>query len=126
MRLWRRDRDLGRRGERVAARLLRRSGFRILGRNVVLGRYEIDLIAREGDTVAFVEVKSRRDDALADPEANVTRTKRRHIRKAAHRYIAQHEDPQIYYRFDIVSVLAPEKGKPRATLYRDAFRDDDE
>ena len=43
----------------MAARFLRAQGYRILGRNVKLGKYEIDIIAQEGDTVAFVEVKTR-------------------------------------------------------------------
>ncbi len=114
---------LGRRGEDLAARHLKRSGYRILERNVVLGRYEIDIIAREGDTVAFVEVKTRVTDSFADPEANVTPDKQRRIRQAAHRYMDAQDDPNMYYRFDIVSVLIPDDGPPTVTLHRDAFAD---
>lgn len=114
---------LGQRGEDLAARHLKRSGYRILDRNVRLGRYEIDIIAREGDTVAFVEVKTRVSDAIADPEVNVTPDKQRRIRHAAHRYMDAQDDPTCYYRFDIVSVLIPEHGPPTVTLYRDAFPD---
>ena len=112
-----------RRGEKLAARYLRRAGYRILERNARLGRYEIDIIAREGDTIAFVEVKTRQDDRIAAPEDNVTPIKRRHIRRAAHQYIDRHRDPDTYYRFDVVSVLLPERGRATITLYRNAFPD---
>ncbi len=74
--------------------------------------------------MAFVEVKTRRSDAFASPEENVTHAKRRHILAAARRYLSQQQDPKLYYRFDIASVLLPERGKPRVTMYQDAFRDE--
>jgi len=120
----RRSRTLGQQGEDIVAWWLRWRRFRILGRNVQLGRYEIDIIARKGDTVVFVEVKTRRDDTVASPEENVTATKRRHIRAAAHTYIAAQGDSHCYYRFDIASVVVPERGKPVVTYYPDAFRDE--
>ncbi len=120
---WFRRLTLGQRGERFAARQLRRWGYRVLERNVRLGRYEIDIIAREGNTIAFVEVKTRRSADVASPEVNVTITKRRHIRSAAHLYIQRYGDNETYYRFDVVSVLMPDHGKPQATLFRNAFPD---
>lgn len=114
---------LGRRGENAAARHLRRTGYKILARNERLAGYEIDVIARKRDTIAFVEVKTRRADEPVPPEENVGYTKRRHIRAAAHRYIAAHPDPEMYYRFDIVSVLVPETGKVEVTHFEDAFWD---
>lgn len=120
---WRRA-PLGRRGEAIAARFLRRHGMKILGRNVVFGRYELDLVARERDTVAFVEVKTRRKSEHIQPEDSVGSVKRRHIRAAAHRYIEQRGEPGLYYRFDVISVLLPERGKPEVTHYPDAFPDE--
>ncbi len=114
---------LGQRGEELAVRHLKRSGYRILDRNVVLGRYEIDIIAREGDTVAFIEVKTRVTDDFADPEANVTPEKQRRLRHAAHRYMDGHDDPDCYYRFDVVSVLIPQDRPPTVALHRNAFPD---
>ena len=125
MRWWRgRTKSLAQRGEDLAATFLRRSGFKILGRNVELGRYELDIIARESDTIAFVEVKTRRDDGLATPEDNVTPRKRLHIRRAAHRFIDEQDDPNMYYRFDIIAIVWPDEGEPSITHYRDAFPDE--
>lgn len=112
---------IGQQGERVAAENLQQLGYVILDRNVKLGRYEIDLIAREGDTVAFVEVKTRRDDSFLRPEVNVHRTKQRHLIRAARTYLAQHPADNFYYRFDIVTVILPEKAPPRIHLIRNAF-----
>jgi putative endonuclease len=81
--MWFRRKPFGRRGEDLAARALRRAGYRILDGTSGMGRTEIDIIAREKDTVAFVEVKSRRTGEPVPPEDNVGRLKRRHIRAAA-------------------------------------------
>lgn len=121
----RKTRTLGARGEALAAKALKANGYTILERNVDLGRYEIDIIAREGDTIAFVEVKTRTSDHIAFPEDNVTFEKRRHISRAARRYIDMHPEEDVSYRFDVVAVLVPDKGKPDITIYRDAFREDD-
>ena len=118
----RRRRPLGPAGEDLAAKALRRAGYTILERNARLGKYEIDIIARDGDTTAFVEVKTRRDDSVVPPEDCVGGMKRKHIRKAARLYISRHDEPEMYYRFDVVSVVTPESGKPVVTIHRDAFR----
>lgn len=121
---FKRSKPLGAQGEDAAAKYLKRNGFKILARNARLSRYEIDIIAREGDTIAFVEVKTRRSDSVAYPEDNVDARKRNHIRRAAHAYIANHGDDDTYYRFDIASVLIPDGGRATITLYRNAFSDE--
>jgi putative endonuclease len=119
---WRRTpKPLGQRGEDLAAKHLKRSGYKILGRNVWLGRYEVDILARDGDTVVFVEVRSKTSDEPVPPEDSVGYTKRQHLRKAALFYLIRHEVPGTYYRFDVVAVVAPAEGKATITLYRDAF-----
>lgn len=117
----RKPKPLGQQGEDAAAKFLRQNGMRILGRNVRLGRYEIDIIAQEGDTVAFVEVKTRRPEVIVDGERSVNETKRRHIRRAARMFIDQQDDDNMYYRFDVVAVLLPERGQPTIVHHRDAF-----
>lgn len=114
---------LGERGERIAARFLRAQGYRILHRNVRLGKYEIDIIAQEADTVAFVEVKTRTEADPVRPEENVNREKRRRIIAAARKYITEKDDPEMYYRFDIVAIVLPDKGRPEIMLFRNAFQE---
>jgi putative endonuclease len=122
--LFQRHKTLGRQGEDAAVAYLRRAGLKVLERNARLGRYEIDVIAEEGDTIAFVEVKTRRDDRFAAPEENVTHQKRTRLRRAAETYMTRRNDPGVYYRFDVVAVLLPETGDPVINHYRDAFRDE--
>ncbi|MBI2425815.1 MAG: YraN family protein [Candidatus Hydrogenedentes bacterium] len=112
----------GLRGEDYAAAYLTQQGCRILERNVRLGRYELDIIAQEGDTIVFVEVRSRsvRDGFL--PEDSVGPRKQLHLRRAAQHYLSRHQDRHTYYRFDVVAVILGENDAPEITLYRDAFR----
>lgn len=118
----RRNRPVGQQGEDLATRHLKRNGYAILGRNVQLGRFEIDIIAREGDTIAFVEVKTRRDTDIANPEENITSEKKRRLIAAARIYLGSAEHgPETYYRFDVIAIVFPLKDKPAVTLYRNAF-----
>lgn len=119
----RRGRPLGQRGEDEAARLLRRAGYRIVGRNVRLNRCEVDIIARKGDTTVFVEVKTRRRDGGFDPVDSVNETKQRNIRRVAEAYIRKAGRSGEYYRFDVVTVVWPDDGEPEVTWYENAFQD---
>jgi putative endonuclease len=101
--LWRRW--LGDRGEREAARWLRRQGLRILVRGYRTPRGEIDLIARDGDTVVFIEVKTRR---AGEPAEAVTPEKQRRISLAALQFLKRHNLLEGRSRFDVVAVVWPE------------------
>lgn len=105
---WRRrrleGRRIGRRGERLAARFLRRRGLRILERNVRCGRGEIDLLALEGQTLVFVEVKSRTDRSWRSGLEKIDRDKRRALRRACRRYLAAIDWSAESYRVDAVTV----------------------
>ncbi|HTW86202.1 MAG TPA: YraN family protein [Candidatus Sulfotelmatobacter sp.] len=105
----------GRAGEDVAVALLEAHGFRIVGRNVRLPGGEIDVIAREGDVVAFVEVKARASGAFGSAVGAVDARKRARLRAAATDWL-QIAAPRAQARFDVVTV---EHG--RATLRRGAF-----
>ena len=94
---------IGRWGERVAAAHLRGSGCEILATNWRAGRYEIDLVIRDGSSIAFVEVKTR-SDGPEDPLEAIDRHKRRNIRIAAARWIATRAESACEYRFDVVAV----------------------
>lgn len=91
-------RELGRRGERAAARLLERRGWRIVGSGFVARRGEIDLIARDGDRLVLVEVKSRSPGAYGAPVEAVGTGKRRALRAAAAEYraLAEWKGPIAY------------------------------
>ncbi|HDP33614.1 MAG TPA: YraN family protein [Candidatus Hydrogenedentes bacterium] len=114
-----------RRAEDAAAWYLRRRGYRILHRNLRLDRFEVDIVAQKKDTVVFVEVRSRADDALTAPEESVRQTKRRHLRGAARRYIARFGQPRLYYRFDVMGVVTPPGKRPQITHYKNAFTMDE-
>ena len=115
--LW--SRLLGDRGEREAASLLRRRGLRVLRRGFRTKHGEIDLIAREGDVLVFVEVKTRR---RGDPAEAVTVEKQRRLTLAALEFLKRHGLLEHRCRFDVVSVLWPDDdGAPTLEHYRDAF-----
>lgn len=95
--------DLGSRGERIAARHLQGRGFLILARNWRAGHCEIDLVIEQGRTVAFVEVKTR-SPGPQEPAEAVDWRKRRHLVRAAARWIATRSPGALEFRFDVVSV----------------------
>ena len=105
------SRWLGARGEREAARYLRRHGFRIIVRGYQTPRGEIDLIAREGDTLVFVEVKTRRQGAPAEA---VTSEKQLRLTLAALRFLREHRLLDQRVRFDVVAIVWPEAGRAPA------------
>jgi putative endonuclease len=96
---------LGDRGEREAARFLRRHGFRILVRGYRTPRGEIDLIARDGDTLVFVEVKTRRS---GEPAEAVTPEKQRRLTLAALQFLKEHRLLEQRSRFDVVAIVWPD------------------
>jgi putative endonuclease len=112
---------LGATGEKVAAKHLRGHGYRIVARNYRCRAGEIDLIALDGDTIVFVEVKTRRQADAADPEVNVTFEKRRHLTRVSRYYLMERSAQDRPSRFDVVSVLMPEGGKPVVEHFVDAF-----
>jgi putative endonuclease len=113
-------RVLGSRGERAAARYLRGQGLRVLARNVRAGGGELDLIARDGDTLVFVEVKTRRG---GDPAEAVTPAKQATLTRAALAFLKRHRLLEQRCRFDVVAIVWDDArpGRPRIQHLRDAF-----
>ena len=103
--------EIGRTGERLAARHLRRSGYRILAKNWRSHRYEIDIIARERrtGTIVFVEVKTRSPGSYGRPADAVDRNKQRFLRLAAESWLIANGGLEQPARFDVIEVLLPEK-----------------
>ena len=107
-------RGTGIRGEEEAARFLTRSGFAILDRNVRTRAGEIDLVAKEGKTLVFVEVKTRRDLEGDPPQAAVHMRKQNRLAKLAHGYLKLKRIRQTPCRFDVVSVIINDEGGVKA------------
>ncbi|NOY80974.1 MAG: YraN family protein, partial [Kiritimatiellaeota bacterium] len=116
---------LGRRGERIAARLLAELGFDLLVRNYRCREGEIDLVARENQVLCFVEVKTRRRAGTRRPAEAVGRAKRRHIIRAAHRYLREIGRPPVPHRFDIIEVILSGGVLRNLRLHRGAFTDEE-
>ncbi|MEO6970771.1 MAG: YraN family protein [Chthoniobacterales bacterium] len=115
--------QLGARGEKLAARHLRRHGFKILYRNF-RGRQggEIDLVCRDRDTLVFVEVKTRTRADFGRPLDAVGAQKQRRISLGALAWLRLLGNPDIFFRFDIVEVTIADGTEPRIELIRDAFQ----
>lgn len=113
---------LGERGERLAARWLRRRGYRILHRGLTVGPDEADLVAvdPDGRTLVIVEVKTRAADAPG-PEAGITRDKRRRLARLAARLQERPGFGDHAIRFDAVAIVWPPGGDPEVRHYEDAF-----
>lgn len=95
----------GDRGEEAAVRFLKKRGMKIAARNFRSGRYEVDIVAFDGDCAVFVEVKTRSDSALVDGYyAAVSKTKRRGIRICANRYLSRLHPRPPSWRYDVVDV----------------------
>lgn len=114
---------LGRDGEDEASRLLASLGMRILSRNYSTRLGEVDLICRHGDTLVFVEVKTRADSTLGTGTDAVNQRKRKRIVKAASEYLSENDLWALPCRFDVVSVVKT-GAKLQAEHLPDAFQAD--
>lgn len=110
-------------GEDEAADHLRAGGWKILDKRVRSGsREEIDIVARDGEMLVFVEVKTRKSDLFGRPMASVNRNKRRLLCRAAARYLTSLKNPRVCYRFDVIEVLGnPSEGVKDLRHTRNAF-----
>ena len=108
-------RELGRFGEERAARYLRLRGYRIMETNYSCRSGEIDLIARRGKYVVFVEVKLRKSAEFAEAREFVTAAKQQRIRTTAALWLSQHET-ELQPRFDVVEIYAPQGAEGRITI----------
>ena len=112
---------LGRQGEEIACRYLTRQGYRILVRNYRTRLGEVDIIAEQGGTLVFVEVKTRRGRTCGHPFEAVTPAKCRQISRVALLYLAETGREKQAARFDVVAVSLAGGGEPVIELARNAF-----
>ncbi|MCX6355976.1 MAG: YraN family protein [Candidatus Aureabacteria bacterium] len=113
---------LGRKGEQVAEKYLRRIGYKILARNYRCARGEIDLIARDGDTMVFVEIKGKSGARFGPPLEAVTARKRARIVFVANQFLTSYRLHHALVRFDVVGLLWGGDGDSECVLVKDAFR----
>jgi putative endonuclease len=114
-------RQAGRRAEALAEEFLVREGFEILDRNHAIPRGEVDLVAREGAVLCFVEVRSRSSRAQGGPEETVGRRKARRVVAAATDWALRHGGLEREIRFDVVAVTLAPGAEPELVLFRRAF-----
>ena len=119
-------RERGAAGEKLAWKHLKRAGYRLLERNFTCSGGELDLICTRGDEIIFVEVKTRAAADDADPENNITPAKKRQLLRVARHWLARQRSPQMAYRFDAVSVVLPDTGKPTVRHMEEIFVPDGE
>lgn len=126
--------SLGALGESYAAVFLEQLGYRLVTANftIPVGRNrrgaiintEIDLVAYDGDTLCFIEVKSRSSDWFAPPQANVDLRKRRQITRAARAYRQMLGIEDQPYRYDVVTVILTDNSTPQLELLRNFWNDE--
>lgn len=116
-------RGVARRGESLAALLLRIKGYRIVARNWRCSLGEIDIVAWHGETLVFVEVKARRGRTSGAPEEAVTAGKQARLVRLAHAYLQASHRVSPPCRFDVIAIEGPGP-LPRVRHLRDAFRAD--
>ena len=109
---------LGKRGEEMAAGYLKSAGYGILASNYRCRWGEIDLIARDGEELAFVEVRTRRSNDYGTPQESITRRKTQHLMAAAQDYLQNHapenDGEELPWRIDLVSISMTDRhGAPK-------------
>ena len=97
-------RQVGDRGERLAADYLRARGYDIIERNFRCREGEIDIVARQGETLVFVEVRTRRGRDFGTPEESISSLKQQRLVSLAEAYVQAHDQPNETWRIDVVAV----------------------
>ena len=111
---------LGKFGEESAIDLLKTNGYRILARNYKTKLGEIDIIARDKDTVCFIEVKTRHSDRFGLPQEAISRSKQRHMAKVALMFLKKNNLLDKRARFDVISIMHSEDTS-KLDLIKNAF-----
>lgn len=119
---WRRPTTLGQRGESEAARFLRKKGYEIVARSDRQRLGEIDLVAVDGSTIVFVEVKTRRSHEAGHPADAVDTQKQRRLTRLALAFLKRHGLLESSARFDVIAVTWPaDQRVPTIQHYEHAF-----
>jgi len=111
---------LGIKGENLAVKFLKEKGYRIIARNYKTPIGEIDIIAQDGNTIVFIEVKTRTDEFFGQPFEAVNKRKRQKLKNVALLYLKRH-GREFPVRFDVLSIFYRENGKKEIEHIKDAF-----
>ena len=114
-------RETGILGERLAGEFLRERGYTIIENNYRCAEGEVDIVARHGDDLVFVEVRTKRSRRFGTPEESITAAKQEKLRAVAARYRETHEGLPECWRIDVVAIELGQRHQPlRTTLIRNA------
>jgi putative endonuclease len=110
-------------GEKLARRFLRKNGYKIIYRNFRGNSGgEIDIVARDKDTLVFVEVKTRSTEEFGRPLSAIDQQKRNRIARGGLAWLRMLDNPDVLFRFDVVEVLVGGDSQPRLELIKNAFQ----
>jgi putative endonuclease len=109
-------------GESIATDYLSENGYRVIERNFSCRSGEIDIIALHGDTVAFIEVKTRSSERFGLPSEAVSTAKQRKIVKTALYYLQKNRLLDYMCRFDVIEIISDVESSRRINLIQDAFQ----
>lgn len=112
---------LGQKGEELAKEKLVKMGYKILDRNFRCKIGEIDIIAKDKNTLVFVEVRSKSSNEFGVPQETVNIKKQKRIRRVAEFYLIKNKLEDICCRFDIVAIIWQKNKKPKIEVIKDAF-----
>jgi putative endonuclease len=115
-----RQQKFGEKGEALAVHRLKKAGYKIIETNYRTRLGEIDIVAKENDTIVFVEVKSRRSVHFGNPKQAVTLQKQKKISMVALYYLKTTGQSAAKARFDVVTVIA-NRDKPQVEIIKNAF-----
>jgi len=108
-------------GEELAVAFLLGKGYRIIERNFSCKGGEIDIIARDGKILVFVEVKARRSSSYGVPQLAVTSFKQRQIMTASLPWLSSHRSHDTPARYDVIAIILPDGGEPVIEHIQNAF-----
>ena len=118
-------RETGITGEKLAADLIKKRGYKIIETNYRCPPGEIDIVARHKDCLVFIEVRSKTSRRFGTPEESITAVKREHLRATAMHYLQTHEDLPEQWRIDMVAVeMTPEGKVLRTSLIENAVSEE--
>jgi putative endonuclease len=112
--------ELGKKGEEIATKYLKGEGYSILARNWFYDHREIDIIARQGDQIVIVEVKTREGDYFEEPWEAISTAKIRNIVETAEVWLIE-QQVDLETRFDVISIVFSDDGNYELTHFQNAF-----